>query len=327
MNYKESKKILQAIKDAKNILITSHKDPDADSIGSILGLSDAIKSVNKNIRLVCKDEVPEYLSFLKGSQKIIKTDFSEFDFSKFNLVFALDSSRWSQVVGAEPEYDFSDSKVIVIDHHASNAGYGTINLVDKTSTSTCEIIYKLLQDLKLPITKDSAEAILTGMIGDTGSFRYPGLSAETFAIASDLIKKGAKRDKINFELYFNVEFNEIKYLSAILDKAVLDTKNKIIWSAISNEIYKKFDEPEGSNFAGVFFQTIKDTEIGVFMVEKEKDILDVSFRSRKSIDASKIAVELGGGGHKKAAGAKLQDVEFNMAVKKVLSTVKKYTKS
>lgn len=327
MNYVESKQILQSIKASKNILITSHKEPDADSIGSILGWSLAIKAVNKKITLVCKDEVPEYLVFLKGSQKIAKTDFSKFDFSKFDLIFSLDSSRWSQVVGSESEGRFPESSVIVIDHHASNTGYGTINLIDKTASSTSEIVYKLIQDLGFLISKDSAEAILAGMIGDTGSFRYPGLSAETFAIASELIKKGADRDKINFELYFNVDFKEVKYLSAILEKAMMDAKNKIVWSAISNDIYRKLGKPEGAGFAGTFFQTIKGTEVGVFMVEKEKNILEVSLRSRRDIDAYKIAVELGGGGHKKAAGATIKDMEFDKAVKKVLSIVRKYTRN
>lgn len=327
MNYIESKKILQSIKEAKNILIASHYNPDADSIGSILGLALVLKKLNKNISLACKDEVPEFLTFLKKSELIKQTDYKNFDFKKFDLIFALDSSRWAQIVGSENENNFPKANVVVVDHHMSNTGYGNINIIDKSATSTSEIVYKLLSDWKLDISKGVAESILTGMIGDTGSFRYPGLSADTFAIASELIKKGANRDKINFELYFNVDFNEIKYLAAVLEKAEFDTKNKIVWAAIPNRLYKKFNEPQGHGFAGTFFQTIKDSEMGVLMVEKEKGVVEVSFRSRRNINAYEIAVELGGGGHRKAAGVKMTNIKFDDAVKKVLDTAKKYTKN
>jgi len=326
MYYKESNKILQSIKSVKRVLITSHKEPDADSIGSVIAFHLSLKKIGVSSDLVCKDNVPEYLQFVPFLKKVKKVDFKDFNYGKYDLIIALDSSEWDQVVGSDLKNALPDKPIIVIDHHNSNKGYGEINLIDKRSTSVSEMVYKMLVDWKLDIDEGIATNLLTGIIGDTGSFRYPGIGSETFDIASKLMKAGADREKIILNLHFSTPFEELKYLAEILKEAEFDKKNKIVWAAISYEKYLKMGKPDGFGFAGAFFQVVKDTEIGIFMVEKEKGMVDVSFRARRNIDVSRISVSLGGGGHKRAAGVKLKGIKFKDAVEKVLETARKYTK-
>ena len=266
MIYKESKAILQSIKQAKKILITSHKEPDEDSTGSILALNLALKKMGISSGLICKDKAPENLEFLPNIKKIELVNFKTFDFSRYDLMIILDSSSWGMVLGSELKDKSPNIPTIVIDHHASNQAYGKLNLIDINATSVCEIVYKILFDWGVKLDKDIAGNLLAGITGDTGSFRYPFVSAETFEIAAKLMKAGADRDKIIYNLLFSVELKELKYLSEVLKEATIDKKNKIIWAAIPYSKYVKLGKPEGSGFAGAFFQTVKGTKIGVFMV-------------------------------------------------------------
>ena len=134
--------------------------------------------------------------------------------------------NWERVVGGNLEHLKPDVKMIVIDHHASNEGYGDVNLVDHKSTSVSEMIYKLLEDWRVKPDKNIAVCLLTGIIGDTGSFRFPNVDPATFEITADLMRLGADRDNIIFNLFYTVDFKELKYLSEILKEAVVDLKRK-----------------------------------------------------------------------------------------------------
>jgi len=316
MYYKESGEILKAVKSAGKILIISHKNPDADSIGSILGLFLALSKLGIKADACCVDEVPGYLLFLPAVSKITKVDFRKLEFQKYSLIMVLDSSSWEQITeaGAGLEKIKGNTMVLVIDHHASNKVFGKINLVVKDASSTSEIIYRLLTDWNVKVNSDIANNLLAGIIGDTGSFRFPKINADVFEVAADLIRKGANRDKIIKNLFFSADFKELKFLSEILKSSVLDKKNKIIWSAVPYERYLRLGKPDGVGFSGTFFQGVKGTKIGVYMVEKEKNVLDVSLRARENYDVSKIAIKLGGGGHKRAAGATVRGLKFKDAV-------------
>jgi phosphoesterase RecJ-like protein len=327
MHYKESKHILQSIKAANRILLTSHKEPDADSAGSIIALHLGLKRLGIKTDLVCKDEVPKYLTFLPRYKQIRKVDFRSFNFRKYDLIITLDSSSWGQVVGSELKENVPNLPIVVIDHHSSNKGYGKINLIDKSATSVSEMIYKILIDWSVEIDSGIANNLLTGITGDTGSFRFPFINAETFEAAAALMKAGADRDKIIYNLYFSVDLAELKYLSEVLKAATVDKKDKIVWAAIPYKKYLKLGGPEGSGFAGAYFQVVKGTKIGILMIETESQKLEVSFRARENIDVSKISVLLGGGGHKKAAGVAIYGMKFEDAVEKVLETARKYAKN
>lgn len=329
MNYRESANILKEIKKAKRILVNCHRSPDPDSIGSALGLYGVLKQLGKEVETICpSDEISQNLSFLENFDKIkFPVDFSKFDFSKFDLFIVLDSFSWDMVADSK---SFTTPKlpVVVIDHHKTNTKYGDINIVDDTVTSVGELLYLVLEDCGVEINRDVATSLLTGIIGDTGVFRYPGTGAKTLMIATKLMEKGADKDEIVFNLYHSAEFELVKFWGEILRNIEIDKKYKFVWSAMPYETYKKIGSLKigRESSASLFAQIVKDTDFGILMVEQEKQKLSISFRSRTGLDTSQIAKDLGGGGHIYASGTKIEGLPFEKAVEKVLEVARKHAK-
>lgn len=329
MNYKESKIILEEIKKAKRILVNCHRGPDPDSVGSSLALYGVLEKLGKRVEIVCpSNEIPENTAFLKNFKKVQKNvNFSRFDFSKFDLFITLDSSSWEMVTDLK-DFMPPNIPVVVIDHHKTNTRYGRINLVDDKVTSTGELIYLVIEDWGLDINKDIATALMTGIVGDTGAFRFPGSTRKTFEVAGTLMSEGADKDKIIFHIYHSISFDVIKFWGEAINKVKVDSEHRFVWSAVP---YEKFVELGGEKIsressASLFAQIVDGTDFGFVMVEQEKNALSVSFRSRTGVDTSSIAAELGGGGHIYASGAKVEGLPFDKAVEKVLQVARKYSR-
>lgn len=328
MNYKESILILEEIKKAKRILLNCHRNPDPDSIGSALAMKGVLESLGKEVDIVCPStNLYDNVSYLKGFDGI-KTgiDFRNFDFSKYDLFITLDSGSWSQVTGFK-DFSVPHTKVVVIDHHLTNDKYGEINLVDDIVTSTAELLYLITEDWEVEITKEVADCLMVGIVGDTGAFRFPGVNERTFRIVSELMRKGGDKDKAVHELYRSEPFELIKFYGEVLNRVQINEQYQFVWSVIPYEIYKTLKDPimAKESAANVFTQIVDGTEFGFIAVEQDKDkLLSVSFRSRTGFNTSKIAEELGGGGHIYASGAKIEGLPFEKAVEKVLETCRKY---
>lgn len=324
MKYSESKTIKSEIEKVEKVLINCHRGPDSDSVGSALALSQVLKEMGKEVTVVCPSDLPSDLKFLKGANEVIRVNFTSFDFSNFELFVILDSSNYSLVTGLKDSAEPS-IKSIVIDHHASNDKFGDINLVDAKITSTGELLYNLFKDWGVEINRDIADCLLTGIIGDTGTFQYQNVGKETLETAADLIDKGADKDNIVYNLYRNIEFKELKMWGKFIENMMIE--DDFVWAAIPLSTYKDFGEYAYAkeDVANLFFPIVKGTDFGVVMVETSENVLSVSFRSRNSFDVSKIAEEVGGGGHKAAAGARIEGLPFQEAVNKVLKAARKYT--
>jgi phosphoesterase RecJ-like protein len=325
MNYKESAKILAEIKKAKKILVNCHRGPDSDSVGSALALAGLLKSMDKDVLVICPSDIPQDLKFLEGADSIKRVNFTSFDFSKYDLFLAIDSSTYAMVTGLK-DSNKPSIKTIMIDHHFSNDAFGNINLVDAKMTSTGELLYKIFEDWEVTPDKDIAECLLTGIIGDTGSFQYQNVGEGTLRIAASLMDLGADKDKIIYNIYRNIDFKEVKMWGKFIESMKIE--DNFVWSAISLETYKDFGEyPYAKeDVANLFFPIVRGTDFGIVMVETGEAILSVSFRSRSGFDVSKIAEEVGGGGHKAAAGARIEGLPFQEAVNKVLAAARKYAK-
>lgn len=328
MNYKESSQILEEIKKANKILVNCHRGPDSDSVGSALGLAKVLKFLGKEARIVCPSDIPEDLRFLAGSDEIAKIEYSNFDFSSYDLFLVIDSSNYSMVTGSKELVQPKDLPLIVMDHHFSNEGFGKINLIDSKATSTGELLFKVFKDWEVEISSDTAECLLTGIIGDTGSFQYQNVGAETLEIAAELIKLGADKDKIIYHIYRNISFSEVKIWGKIIENMQIDREHRFVWSVVPVSIYKDFVGADSvkEDAANLFFPIVKETDFGMIMEERENDVLSVSFRSRSGFDVSKVAEEVGGGGHKAASGARIEGIPYDEAVEKVLAAARKYAK-
>jgi len=327
MNYKESKEILAEIKKAKKILVNCHRGPDSDSVGSATALAKILEKMDKDVTIICPSDVPEDLNFL-GTDKIKRVDFSNFDFSLYDLFLAIDSSTISMVTGTKETLK-PEIKIIVIDHHVSNEGFGSINLIDSKMTSTGELLYKIFQDWDIAISKDIAQSLLTGIIGDTGSFQYQNVGSSTLRAAADLIDIGADKDEIIKNIYRNINFRELQLWGKFIENMEVDTEFNFVWGAVPLALFKEYGEPNSvkEDVANIFFPIVKGTNFGMVMVEIEEKVLSISFRARSDFDVSEIAKHLGGGGHKAAAGARIEGLPFDDAVTKALEVARKYAKN
>lgn len=328
MNYSESDEILSAIKGAGRILLQLHRNPDADSAGSALALYQALTNFGKRVDVVLttKSSISPSLTFLPLMDKIAKVDFAKFDFKQYDLFITTDSGDWQQVVDDEA-VPVPDIPIVVIDHHATNPKFGKINLIESEAPSCAEVVYKMLKDFGWEIDKTQASLLLAGIITDTGGFQFDRGSG-TLKIASELVELGAdKRDLVDKLLRTHAP-EELLLWREYFSELKIDKENRFMWTAIPYATYKKYlNFPKASSsFSTQFASVVEGTDFGIVMTEKGHKRLSISFRSRGGFDISGLATELGGGGHKAAAGGEVLDLNFQDAVNKVLESARKYAK-
>ncbi len=316
-NYPLSKSILEEIKKAENILINVHRNPDLDSIGSATGLYQALIKMGKKITLVCPHEIPENFKFLKGADKVKTVDFKNLN---RDLFLILDSGSYDIVTGSK-EIQLPDIKKIIIDHHQTNNWTEFIHkLLDIEASSTSEIVYKMLLDWEIEIDPEIATSLFSGIASDTVFFKYEKNSKKTFRIATELLEKGADKDKLIEQVFDSFDFNLIQMMGEFLTK--MKKENGFVYSIMDYETFAKFGKHRGAReiVANLFARSIKGFDLGFIAVEYEKEKFAVSFRSKKDTDVSIIANKLGGGGHKNAAGATVYG-NIDQVIKKIKSII------
>lgn len=329
MNYPESQQILEKIKASSNILVNMHHNPDADSVGSAVAMARVLKHLKKNVRILSSTQVPKNLLFVIKEEVVDVVDFHKFDFSDYDLFIALDSSSWSRVSGTN-DLDQPDTPFIVIDHHDTNTRFGEINLVIADAAANCEVLFYLFQDwgiepdiAEMEDYPDIHNPLLTGIIGDTGAFRFPEADTGTFEVARDLMNL-ADKNKIIFNLYQSYEESHIEVWKSLFQNLIIDHENRFVYSFVSKEVTDKNGKPFNakSELADIIFQNIEDTDFG-FVGAEDQGYVSVSFRSRTGVDVAKLAQELGGGGHKWASAARVY-LPYDKAIEKILDTCKSY---
>ncbi|OGM31969.1 hypothetical protein A2803_02675 [Candidatus Woesebacteria bacterium RIFCSPHIGHO2_01_FULL_44_21] len=324
MNYPESQAIKQKIDSSQKILVNMHHNSDADSVGSAVAMARVLKYFKKDVKIIAPTEIPKNLEFLLTEQAVNVVNFSEFDFSIYDLFITLDSSSFSRVAGShsvkQPELS-----LINIDHHVSNQKFGEINLVVPDAAANCEVLFYLFKDWGVEI-KDAEEALLTGIIGDTGAFRFPEAGGSTFEAASQLMKF-ADKNKIIFNLYQSFEENHVMVWKGILDNLKIDHEHRFVYSFVRKEVLEKYGKPFNakSELADMIFQSIEGTDFGLVGAEDE-GYISVSFRSRTGVDVSRLAGMLGGGGHAWAAAARVDVVNYDNAVEQILGEAREFAK-
>ncbi len=296
-------KLMEIVSRSNSIAITSHIDPDGDSIGSILGLGLALKQKYKNIKILIRDSLPSRYEFLPGSELIKKYD--DIEEQKFDLLFVLDCGDEKRIGSNEI---LKNSKTIVnIDHHISNTKFGDINIIDASSSSTCEMVFSFIKDLNLLINKEVATCIYTGIVTDSGNFMYDSATEKTHLIASELLKTNLNKGRIIYNLYQRKSINSLKFIGYSLTnmKIALDGRLAIFKVTLDllNEFNVSYDNIEGLVSYG---RDIEGIDISVVIREQENGKVKLSFRSKDDdVDVRALAQLFNGGGHKKASGATL----------------------
>jgi len=316
------KKVVASLRKNKSFLITTHTNMEGDALGSELAFYGILKKLGKKATIVNEDALPYGYEFLPNTDKIIKYK-DNLKEIKFDCFVALDCSDLNRT-GEVYRLNSQQKPVLNIDHHISNQKFGDINWVESRASSCSEMIYKLYQALRLPIDKDTAILLYTGILTDTGSFRYSNVTSFTHKAISELLKFNLDIPKIYKSVYEDIPFEDMKLLAKILPAMKRDAGGRIIWFQIKhNMLRNKKLSFDLSEHILTFGRAIKGVEVVALFKENlgVKNEIRINFRSQGKVDVNKIASFFGGGGHKTASGATVKG-SIDQVRRKVLAKIK-----
>lgn len=285
-------------------MLATHEHPDGDAVGSMLALMQALKLQGKEVTAYVPDPAPDYLNFLP--------DFTELTTAKprvedFDLVVLLD---YTQLYRTHIEAEVRrHSATIAIDHHHDNKGEATKNLIVPEAAATAQILADFFREFNVPITRDMATCLLTGIFTDTGSFMHDSTTPEILKLAAELMNKGARLAHIAHETYQKKDLPSLRVWGRALSRVMAGGEGEPAVSLITHEDLKEcgaaLDDLAG---AVNLLNTLPQTSYTMLLVEYEPNKIKGSLRSEphKGVNVSAIARRLGGGGHKLASGFEME---------------------
>lgn len=314
-------KIVKTIKKFDNFLITSHINPEGDSLGSQLAMAGLIRSLGKNFVILNNDKVPPHYRFLPKAKLVQhKIDSGRKPFSAAIVLDCPNLERTGRVKNTVKEAGY----IINIDHHVSNELFGDVNWVKGNTSSVGEMIYTLYKKFNCRITRETALYLYISILTDTGSFNYSNTSSATHEIVSELLEQGVEPHHVSKNIYENKKLSDFKLLGKTLDGLNVTAGGRIVYLVVRKKMFveTKTSPLACENFIN-FARSVKGNEVAIFFREdsKKKNVFHVSFRSSRVADVNKIAMSFGGGGHKNASGCMLKG-SFDGIKRKVLKRVK-----
>lgn len=287
---------------ANTILIAGHLRPDGDCVGAAAAAYLYLKKIYPEAQISAYvEKVPEVYRFLDPEHSIFVEKLPE---GSVDLFLSLDSSTKDRLGEAERLFDTA-ARTACIDHHVSNLGYAGENFVEAGSSSTCEVLYGLMEEelIDLPI----AEAIYIGIIMDTGVFRYSNTSKKTMEIAGNLMEKGVPFWKYIDECFYQRTYTQTQLLGRTLLTSMRLMEGRVIVATVTRRMLE-FYGAQTEDIEGIIDQlrVTKGVEVALLLQEIDDQLYKVSMRSNTFVDVSRIAVYFGGGGHVKAAGCTMR---------------------
>lgn len=315
----------------QKIIIIPHKNPDGDALGSTLAFRFFLLKEKHEAIVISPNDYPDFLNWLPGQNTVLKFNKNPKEVhQKINaatLIFTLDFNNLSRIGDLEPLIKNSKATKIMIDHHESPSDYATLMYSDPSMSSTCEMVYHLINKLnKNAFTSEISNCLYTGIMTDTGSFRYPATTPKTHKAIAHLIEAGASSSNIHEKIYDSASFSRLKLLGITLSNMKQIQNLPIVYMTLSQEElntcnYKKGDTEGFVNYGlsleGILFSCI--------MIENQKEgILKMSFRSQGNFSVNNFArIYFNGGGHHNAAGGMSKEsiketvIRFQKAIKEV----------
>ncbi|HVX45850.1 MAG TPA: bifunctional oligoribonuclease/PAP phosphatase NrnA [Mycobacteriales bacterium] len=294
---------LAAIRQTSGVVLAGHIRPDGDALGSMLALAHALRQLRIPVSCVAEPhEVPPALSFLPGIENLIAPDELA---GPAPLLIALDASSPSRL-GPMTEALAGAKEALVIDHHASNTGFGTIELIDPAAAATGVLVSGLIDRLGVPLDEDIATCLYTAVVADTGAFRHSNTTPAVHELAARLLATGIEHDRIVRTLFDTHPAGWLRMLSNVLARATTERIGEIglVWTAVTTADLREngLSADQAESVIDVV-RTNDAAEIAVVFKQASDDpVWTVSTRSRGTADVGELCVGLGGGGHRLAAG-------------------------
>jgi phosphoesterase RecJ-like protein len=305
-------KFKNLIKKSTNIVIVTHWSPDGDAMGSSLGLHLLLKKLGKKSHVIVPNGYPDFLHFLPANKSVI---IYEKDKNKglkriqqADLIFTLDFNNFKRLEGLGPALSDSSAPKVLIDHHQQPDTYPDLYFHDTAACSTCELVYDFMEGLghKKLLDKKIAACLYTGLMTDTGSFRFPSVTARTHEIIAELIKTGLQPSEIHSAVYDSYSLDRLKLLGyALNEKLKIIEGYPIAYFLLTEKELQRFHYQKGDTEGLVNYPfSIKGIEVCALFNETS-DYTKISFRSKGKIDMNQYARKyFEGGGHINAAGGK-----------------------
>lgn len=317
------KQILNQINDSGCILIASHANPDGDAVSSVIALGLALEKLNKKIFLLNESPIPAVYRFLPSVDRISQSINGD---TKFDTAVILDCGDIERI--GQTAHKIRKIPVLInIDHHVTNTGFGDLKLIDSKACATAELVHRLIKRMKITIDAPIATSIYTGILTDTGSFRFSNTNSAAFAICTEMTQVGVDPYGVAQHVYGTYSLGRIKLLNLALDSIEISVNGKLSMMTVTQAmLHKTGTQTEDADGLINYARRIEDVKVAALIQElrngskasKNEDRFHISLRSDGTVDVAAIAAAYGGGGHSSAAGfgmdATLSEVKSEIAM-------------
>ncbi len=314
----------EIIDNNQRFLLSSHVRPDADAVGSELGLAELLESRGKSVRIVNPSALPTNLAYLDPQNRVKKIGdgISIDEACDVDVHIVVDTSAWAQLVDVGQVLKRTNATRVVIDHHVSSDDLQAVEFKDTTCEATGTLIYRLYQDMGAQPSEFAATALYSAIATDTGWFRFPSTTSETMSIGAALIDAGAKPHVIYKELYEQNSLARIQLAGRVLARISLDCDGRLASIYATNADFRETGAvpADTENLVNECLK-IAGVECCFIAVEQRNGQIKISLRSRSNISVAAVAEKFGGGGHNQAAGVVLP-APIKEAQAKILAELK-----
>lgn len=326
MNWEELK---NKIENSDNILLSTHKNPDGDGLGSELAMYYQLKKLNKNVKIVNISLMAGRYNFM-DPENIVETYSPNIPIEDFDLVIVFDLGDYRRLGALGERISRNNIDVVNIDHHIpKNEEYYCLSIVNMDAPSTTYMIWKYFEYLnlnKVPLDDNIAIPLYTGLLNDTGSFRYSAVDSDTHNMASHLLQSNVNPNQIFQYVYENRTIGKINLLSKMISNLKFEENGKVGYAVVDKKIFNEagasIDEADG---LADFIRSIDGVEISFCITSLENT--KISFRSRGEYTVNDVAQIFGGGGHYFASGCEIESSNIDSTIERILSELNRKIKN
>jgi phosphoesterase RecJ-like protein len=291
----------------RRFLLTTHVRPDGDGLGSMLALADALEALGKSVRMTVASTLPPRYDFLDPARRVRRFEPSGDEYRDADAAVVLDTGTWNQLGDFGTFLKTLAVPKCVIDHHLTQDDLGAVRLVDTTAEATGRLVFEAIAALGAPLSATAAHHLFVALAMDTGWFRHSNTTPATFTLAAILERGGANPTAIYEELFERNTLGRLKLTGLVLDRLTVAHGGRTAYTELLRGDYAATGAlPQDSEDLINYTRSLAGVEVGLFFMEQPKGGVKVSFRSRR-VDVAKIAEQFGGGGHRLASGATLDD--------------------
>ncbi len=288
------------LKQEDGFLVVTHVNPDGDALGSMLGMHLALREMGKRSWAILRDAFPERYAFLPGRDRV-RTSADSLN-GRPNWIISLDVA--SEVrISADLDTMRRTAKLINVDHHRTNIGFGDINLIEPGATSTAELVFTILKLAGYTPSPEVGKCLYTGLVTDTGCFRFSGVNSDTLRLASEILASGFDSYDVTRHIYEEYPLRRLELERLLLERIEILLDGRLVMSSFYEDDFKRLGASmsESEDLVNRLRES-SGVEVGVLLTQISEEVCRASIRSKGRVDVAAIAAKLGGGGHRNAAG-------------------------